>query len=62
MTELEELSIIKMQKKIEKYILGKLSQKDIDALWMELLQFPMWVKYLETEINLRALAFKMKHE
>lgn len=56
MTELEEVRIIEMQKKIENYILGRLSQAEIDDLWIEFLQFPWWVRYLEIEINLRALA------
>lgn len=62
MTELKGVRIIGMQKKIEKYIFGRLSQEEIDTLWMEFLQVPEWVRYLEIETNLRALAFKMKQE
>lgn len=62
MTVSEEVRIIDMQKKIEEYILGRLSQDEIDALWMEFLKTPEWLCYLETEINLRVLAYNMKLE
>ena len=47
---------IETLQQIENYIFGRLSQKEIDALWMEFLQSPGWLLYLEIEINLRALA------
>lgn len=57
-----DVSITEMMERIENYILGRLSQKEIDALWVEILHAPGWLRYLETEIDLRALAFKMKQE
>ena len=55
---MNEKRIIDMMQRIEKYILGKLTQKEIDQLWIEFLKDPEWLKITETEINLRALGRK----
>ena len=55
---MNEKRIIDMMQRIEKYILGKLTQKEIDELWIEFLKEPEWLKIAETEINLRALSRK----
>ena len=50
-----EKNIIRMQKMIEAYILGKLDQKEIDLLWIEFLKEPEWYDLFETELHLRSL-------
>ena len=47
--------IIRMQKLIEAYILGKLDQREIDQLWIEFLKSPEWYDLFETELHLRSL-------
>ncbi len=47
--------IIRMQKLIEAYILGKLEQRTIDLLWIEFLKAPEWYDLFETELHLRSL-------
>ena len=44
-----------MQQKIENYIQGKLSQSEIDKLWIEFLKAPKWYKYFEIELHLKYL-------
>jgi len=50
-----ENEIIRMQKLIEAYILGKLDQREIDLLWIEFLKKPEWYDIFETELYLRSL-------
>jgi hypothetical protein len=43
---------------IEGYVLGKLSRKQVDELWIKFLKNPEYLKYLEIELYLRRSAFK----
>ncbi len=49
---------IETLKKIERYIRGELSQKEIDELWVEFLKNPEYYEWFETELHLRSLARK----
>ncbi len=49
---------IEILAKIERYILGELSQEEIDDLWVEFLKNPEYYKWFETELHLRGLARK----
>ena len=49
-----EKEIIRMQKLIEAYILGKLDQREIDLLWTEFLKDPYWYDIFEIELHLRS--------
>ena len=55
----EEKYIIEMMEKIEDYILGQLTQEEIDELWMEFLKAPMWMSFLEIELSLRSMSAKI---
>ena len=50
-----EKEIMQIQKQIEDFILGKLSQREIDLLWIEFLKAPEWYNLFEVELHLRAL-------
>lgn len=52
---------IELQKKIDLYIKGKLSQEEIDELWKEFLQDPERYDWFETEVHLRSLIKKGKN-
>lgn len=52
MIDTEEVRIIEMMERIESYILGRLTQDEIDELWIQILQAPEWLGYLEIEIHL----------
>lgn len=47
-----------MMSKIENYIFGKLNQKEINDLWIELLKEPKWMTMLETEVIVKYVAFQ----
>ncbi len=49
-----EKEIIRIQKLIEDFILGKLNQREIDQLWVEFLKAPEWYDLFEVELHLRA--------
>ncbi|TVR15194.1 MAG: hypothetical protein EA391_11190 [Balneolaceae bacterium] len=55
MSEKEHIEILKS---IEKFILGELSQSQIDDLWVEFLKNPEYYKLFETELYMRGLAGK----
>ena len=40
---------------IERYMKGKLNQKEFDVLWIGLLFSPEWYEYFEKELHLTAL-------
>ncbi len=48
---MNEKRIIDMMQRIEKYILGKLTQKEIDELWIEFLKDPEWYIILKTDLR-----------
>lgn len=54
----QELHRIEMQQAIENYILGKLTQQEIDQLWIKFLKAPEWFNYFLTEIHLRSVVMK----
>ena len=56
-----EKEILKIQKQIENFILGKLSQREIDLLWIEFLKAPEWYDLFEVELHLRALGRNAKN-
>lgn len=56
MTTTKERHRIEMQKAIENYILGNLTQEEVDQLWIEILKAPAWLGYLEIEIGIRKLS------
>jgi len=47
---------MKMMQRIDLYIRGRLSQQEIDELWIEFLKEPEWYKIFETDLHLRAIA------
>lgn len=47
---------LKTFKKIEAYILGKLSESEVDELWVEFLKTPEWYELFEIELLLTHLA------
>lgn len=48
----------RFQIKIERYILGKLTQDEIDDLWIEFLKAPAWFKWFELELHIRSIVKK----
>ena len=48
---MNEKRIIDMMQRIEKYILGKITQKEIDELWIEFLKDPEWYIILKTDLR-----------
>ncbi len=53
MKELENR--IEVQKRIELYIQGKLSDEEIDELWVIFLESPEWFDYFMTLLNLYSI-------
>lgn len=49
-------SIKSVMNRINDYIHGRLSQKEIDALWIEFLKAPEWYNLFETELHFIHLA------
>lgn len=54
--------LINMMKRINDYIHGRLSQQEIDALWIEFLKEPEWYRLFETELHLIHLAKHAKKD
>jgi hypothetical protein len=52
---------IEVSKRIDAYIRGKLSQSEIDELWLIFLKNPHYYELFETELHLRNLIQKEKH-
>lgn len=46
---------IQTQQQVKQYIRGKLSDKEIDKLWVRFLTVPEWYDYFETELHLTAI-------
>ena len=58
MTNKKEIEVSKL---IDAYIRGKLSQREIDDLWIIFLESPHFYELFETELHLRNLILKEKH-
>ncbi len=52
---------IEISKRIDAYIRGNLSKKEIDELWLLFLKNPHYYDLFETELHLRSLTLKNKH-
>lgn len=52
---------IEVSKKIDAYIRGNLSQREIDELWLLFLENPYYYELFETELHLRNLIQKERH-
>ena len=52
---LGQYGLIYSMQQIEDYLLGKLSQKEIDLLWIEFLKDQEWFEMFERELMLRRL-------
>lgn len=52
MTTTQEVHRIEVQMAIEYYILGRLTQEEIDQLWVEFLKAPKWFNYFITLLHL----------
>ena len=48
-----EKSIIEMMSRIDDYVRGRLTQEQIDELWIEFLKEPYWFRIFEIEVNIR---------
>lgn len=55
MTNTQEVHRIEMQQACENYILGRLSQEEIDELWVQFLKAPDLFEYFEIYIHLSTL-------
>lgn len=44
-----------LQERIDLYINGQLSQKEVDELWVELIQDEFLIDYLKTVANIKAV-------
>jgi len=51
---MNEQNAIVTIKKIEAYILGDMSDQEIDLLWIEFLRDPEWYDFFETELSIRS--------
>ena len=49
---MNEERVIDIMKRIGAYIQGKLTQDEIDLLWIEFLKAPEWYEMFETELHL----------
>lgn len=49
---------IKMQKKIEQYIQGRIGPEEEDQIWIRFLEDPKWFDYFNTLLGLHAIASK----
>ena len=50
-----EKRIIEMMSWIDGYVCGRLTQEQIDELWVKFLKELYWYRILEVDVNLRAL-------
>jgi len=46
---------LEVEKQIDRYVAGQLSQEEIDELWVELVQHDEYMAYLETSANLKEI-------
>ena len=53
--DMTEKSIIEMMSRIDDYVRGRLTQEQIEELWIEFLREPYWFRIFEVEVNLGAL-------
>lgn len=51
----ETESTIEIQKRIEQYIQGRLSDEEVDELWVLFLESPEWFEYFTTLLNLYSI-------
>lgn len=51
---------IQLEKQIDAYIRGHLTEDEIDLLWVELLKKPRYIDLLETELHVRAVIKQRK--
>lgn len=58
--ELNGVHTLEIHERINKYILGKLNQKEIDELWIEFLKDPKLFDYFMIELHLYALKKKKR--
>jgi len=49
---------IELLKRIDSYIKGRLTQEEIDALWIEFLKYPEMFRYFETEVQIQDMIKK----
>lgn len=59
---IESFSQNKIEEKIDRYVNGQLSQKEIDELWAELIQDGYHLDYLKTVANLKEVVKKKKEK
>ncbi len=59
---MDESRDIELEKKIDAYLKGKLSAEEVDALWVELMKKPEYIKLLETEMDLKRLYRQKQNE
>lgn len=57
---IESFSQNKLEEKIDQYVNGQLSQKEVDELWAELIQDGYHLDYLKTVANLKEVVKKKK--
>lgn len=57
---MEELKNINIQKRVDQYIQGKLSENEIDELWVTFLESPEWFEYFMTILNLYSIGKKRR--
>jgi tetratricopeptide (TPR) repeat protein len=50
---MEETKKIELLEKIDSYIKGKLSQEEIEALWIDFLKYPEMFRYFDTEVQIQ---------
>lgn len=55
---MKESKKIELLKKIDSYIKGRLSQEEIDALWIEFLKYPEMFSYFENEVQIQDMISK----
>lgn len=58
---MKNIEIIEVSKKIDAYIRGDLSKREIDELWLQFLNNPYYYELFETELHLRNLTQKNRN-
>jgi len=53
---------MQIQEKIEQYIRGELTHRQIDELWVEFLKAPEWYEYFDTWLHLVAIGIEWDWE
>ena len=51
----EHLRDIELEKRMDAYIKGRLDNREAEELWVELLQRPDYIEYLQTELAVKAI-------